>query len=127
MVHVGNLRLRPWNMTLSSYTVLRVVANRPNLSLVQLARRCFVTPPTMTRVVSGSNSAATSSGSPTQTANAPLVAAHHRRRDRAHRMDLAVNQLGPTINAVLDEREIAQLDAMLRRCAQATEAEISQL
>ena len=49
---IGTDRLRPWGITLSSYAALRALDRRPDLTLGQLARRCFVKPQTMTRMVS---------------------------------------------------------------------------
>lgn len=51
VTRIGNGRLRPWNMTLSSYTALRIIADQPQLTLAQLARRCYARPQTMTRIV----------------------------------------------------------------------------
>lgn len=48
---IGNARLQPWRMSLSSYTALRIISNRPYLTTAQLARRGGVRPQTMSRMV----------------------------------------------------------------------------
>lgn len=52
VARIGAMRLQPWKMTLSGYAAMRVIERRPNLSLTQLSRRCFVRSQTMTRIVS---------------------------------------------------------------------------
>lgn len=47
----GALRLRRWNLTLASYMALRILADSPGLSSVQVARRSFVQPQTMNRLI----------------------------------------------------------------------------
>ncbi len=44
-------RLRPHGISLAKYAVLKVLSERPDSSGAQLARRCFVTPQTMSSVV----------------------------------------------------------------------------
>jgi len=124
---IGNLRLQQWNMSLSSYTALRIMANRPDLSLAQLSRRCFVRPQTMTRIV-------------TQLEGRGFVERHPRpENERAlslrptekglsalAKMDEEVNKINSTITQVLDDDQIAQLDTMLRECARLVETEIKE-
>jgi DNA-binding MarR family transcriptional regulator len=51
ITRIGNARLLPWRMSLSSYTALRIISNRPYLTTAQLARRGGVRPQTMSRMV----------------------------------------------------------------------------
>lgn len=44
-------RLRAHGISVAKYAVLRVLAERPDSSGAQLARRCFVTPQTMSSIV----------------------------------------------------------------------------
>ena len=44
-------RLAPHNLSVSQYTALSVLRNRPGLSNAQLARRSFVTPQSMNEVI----------------------------------------------------------------------------
>ncbi|MDJ0396574.1 MarR family transcriptional regulator [Rhodococcus sp. G-MC3] len=122
---VANLRLRQWNMTLSSYVALRIIADQPSLSLAQLARRGFVRPQTMTRIVS-------------QLEKRGFVERHHRpENERAlslhvtasgevalTEMGAEVNKINATVGGVLEPAEILELDAMVRRVASAVEADI---
>ncbi len=125
---IGNLRLRRWDLSLSSYTALRIMANRPDLTLAQLSRRSFVRPQTMTRMVS-------------ELERRGFVERHPRpESERALSlrvtelglavlvdMDAQVNKINATITQVLDGAEIIQLDTMLRQCALLVEAEIKEV
>ena len=44
-------RLRPHGISVAKYAVLKVLSERPDSSGAQLARRCFVTPQTMSAIV----------------------------------------------------------------------------
>jgi len=44
-------RLRPHGIGIAKYAVLKVLSERPDSSGAQLARRCFVTPQTMSTIV----------------------------------------------------------------------------
>jgi DNA-binding MarR family transcriptional regulator len=44
-------RLRPHGISVAKYAVLKVLSERPDSSGAQLARRCFVTPQTMSTIV----------------------------------------------------------------------------
>jgi DNA-binding MarR family transcriptional regulator len=52
VTRIGNLRLTPWKLSLTGYAAMRIIESKPQLSLVQLSRRCYVRPQTMTRIVS---------------------------------------------------------------------------
>jgi DNA-binding MarR family transcriptional regulator len=44
-------RLRPHGISVAKYAVLKVLSERPDSSGAQLARRCFVTPQTMSTII----------------------------------------------------------------------------
>ncbi len=125
VVHIGSARLRPWNITLSSYAALRVMQTRPDLTLAQLSRRCFVRPQTMTRMV-------------TQLEKRGWVERSKRPSDdRAlslrlstegltalNDMDGAARKINATIGEALTPTEIDTLNDLLRRCALAVEDEL---
>lgn len=123
---IGNVRLRPWDITLSSYAALRVIADRPDLTLAQLSRRNFVRPQTMTRMVS-------------QLINRGWIERHmHPDDGRAYtlrvteegraamnEMTVQVNKIQESVGRVLDDEEIARISSLLRSCARQVEAELA--
>ncbi len=125
---IGNARLRPWNMTLSSYTALRILANRPHLTLAQLSRRCYARPQTMTRIV-------------TQLEKRGFVArSAHPESERAlslevtkagvaalDEMGAAVLEISDTLNEVVGREEIVAADRQLRRAALVVESELREM
>lgn len=125
VVHTGSARLRPWNITLSSYAALRVMQARPDLTLAQLSRRCFVRPQSMTRMV-------------TQLESRGWVERSKRPSDdRAlslrlspdglsvlKDMDREAKKINTTIGEALTPTEIDTLNELLRRCALAVEDEL---
>ncbi|TVT61280.1 MarR family transcriptional regulator [Amycolatopsis rhizosphaerae] len=125
---IGNTRLRPWNMTLSSYTALRILANRPHLTLAQLSRRCYARPQTMTRIV-------------TQLEKRGFVArGAHPESERAlslevtkaglaalEEMGAEVLKISDTLNAVLGRSEIVAADRQLRQAALVVEGELREM
>lgn len=124
---IGNTRLRPWNMTLSSYTALRILANRPHLTLAQLSRRCYARPQTMTRIVS-------------QLEKRGFIARDaHPESERAISLEVTqaglaalaemgteVLKISDTLNAVLGRDEIVTADHHLRQAALVVEGELRQ-
>jgi DNA-binding MarR family transcriptional regulator len=125
---IGNARLRPWDMTLSSYTALRILANRPHLTLAQLSRRCYARPQTMTRIV-------------TQLEKRGFVArSAHPESERAlslevtkaglgalEEMGAEVLKISDTLNAVLGRNEIVAADRKLRQAALVVESELREM
>ncbi|MGR3939336.1 MarR family winged helix-turn-helix transcriptional regulator [Streptomyces sp. BRA346] len=125
---IGNARLRPWKMTLSSYTALRILANRPNLTLAQLARRCYVRPQTMTRIVA-------------ELENRDFVArSAHPESERAlslkvtetglaalNEMNTEVLKIRDTLNTTLALDDIVAADQHLRQAALAVENELREM
>ena len=122
----GNVRLRPWGVTLSAYAALRVIADQPNLTLAQLSRRNFVRPQTMTRIVN-------------QLVKRGWIERHARPQDgrtqallltasglaALNEMTIEVNKINNTIGRVLDADQIDQLGALLRTCARQVEADLN--
>lgn len=125
VTRIGNTRLRPWNMTLSSYTALRILAHQPHLSLAQLSRRCYARPQTMTRMV-------------TQLENRGFVArAAHPESERAlslqvteaglaalEEMSNEILKISETLNATLGRGDIVATDGRLRQAALVVENEL---
>jgi len=125
IVQIGNTRLRPWKMTLSSYTALKVMANRPDLSLVQLSRRCFVRPQTMTRIVWALEERRLVERLPNPDSERALrLRVTKRGQLTLAEMDVAVNEIQDTIGDIFDAEQIELFDTMLRRFAYAVEGEI---
>ena len=128
VTRIGNTRLRPWKLTLSSYTALRIVANRPHLTLAQLARRCYVRSQTMTRIV-------------TELENRGFVArSAHPESERAlslqvteaglvalEEMSSEVGKISDTLNAVLSPDDIAAADQHLRQAVLVVENELQEM
>ncbi|MGW4914501.1 MarR family winged helix-turn-helix transcriptional regulator [Streptomyces sp. NPDC004270] len=125
VTRIGNTRLRPWKMTLSSYTALRILANQPHLSLAQLSRRCYARPQTMTRIV-------------TQLENRGFVARDaHPESERALSLQVTeagmtalgemsdeVLKISHTLNTMLGRDDIVAADHRLREAALAVENEL---
>lgn len=121
------MRLAPWNLTLASYAALRIMADQPNLSLIQLSRRAFVRPQTMTRMV-------------THLEKRGYVERHQRPeneralslhvtetgREALAEMGTRVNKINSTLTDLFDDKQIEQLNTMLRQCAHAVEGEIKE-
>ena len=128
VTRIGNTRLQSWKLTLSSYTALRILANRPHLTLAQLARRCYVRPQTMTRMV-------------TELENRGFVArSAHPESERAlslqvtetglaalEEMNAEVLKISDTLNALLGRDDIAAADRHLRQAALAVENELREI
>lgn len=128
VTRVGNARLRPWKLTLSGYTALRILANRPHLTLAQLARRCYVQPQTMTRIV-------------TELEKRGFVArSAHPESERALSLQVteaglaALDEMGgevlkisDTLNATLGLDDIVAADRHLRQAALVVENELKEM
>ena len=122
---VGTIRLRAWQITLSSYAALRVMEARPDLTLAQLSRRCFVRPQTMTRMVT----ALEQRGWVERAKRPDDDRALSLRLSEAgaatlHDMDTEVKKINQTIGAHLSDAEIDTLNDLLRRCAGAVEEDL---
>jgi DNA-binding MarR family transcriptional regulator len=127
-LRIANLRLQPWNVTLAGYVALRVIADRPDLSLAQLSRRCFVRPQTMTRTITRF----VERGFIVRLPNPESERAMSLRVTELGQAALAemgpeVNKINGTIDQLLDRDQIALLDTTLRELAGHVEAEIKEM
>ncbi len=124
----ANIRLRPWGMTLSSYAAMRVMADRPHLTLAQLSRRCFVRPQTMTRIVSDLQARGLVEREEHEDSKRAMALALTTDGLAAvEEMALQVNQIDMTLGRVLDADDVQHIDELLRRCAVLVERETDRL
>ncbi len=115
---IGNTRLRPWDMTLSSYAAMRVLADRPNLSLAQVARRCFVRPQTMTRIVAELHNRGLVQRSPNaESKRAMWLTLTDDGAETLAEMTQEVNRINHPLGLVMNAEEASELEARLRQCA----------
>jgi DNA-binding MarR family transcriptional regulator len=122
---IGTTRLRPWHMTLSSFAALRVLEQQPNLSLAQLARRCFVKPQTMTRIVAElERRGYVHRGPAAESERAMALTLTQSGIKAVAEMSAEVDKIQSTLEQALTPDEVTQLNAMLRRCAVLVESEI---
>ncbi|QUH02109.1 MarR family transcriptional regulator [Saccharopolyspora erythraea] len=122
---IGNARLRPWNMTLSSYTALRILANRPHLTLAQLSRRCYARPQTMTRIVTQLETRGfVARGAHPESERALSLEVTEAGLAALDEMGAAVLKISDTLNAVLGRDGIVAADRQLREAALVVEGEL---
>lgn len=125
---IGNLRLRPWEMTMSSYVALRILANRPDLTLGQLSRRCYVRPQTMTRIVAQLEKRGFVERSPHPHNNSAIsLAVTGLGRRMLREMSDEVDKVTTTVTSALGPGEVAKFNATLRDCAVRIETEATEL
>lgn len=128
VARIGAMRLRPWRMTLSGYAALRVIERRPKLSLVQLSRRCFAKPQTMTRIVANLGDAGyvkrTISPGNERAMSLTLTA---RGRKVLREMDAEVLKINETLSQNLPDADRSRLISLLRESAVAVEQEAASL
>ncbi|MFC9841621.1 MarR family winged helix-turn-helix transcriptional regulator [Rhodococcus sp. NPDC127530] len=124
---IGTMRLAPWNLTLSSYAALRIMADQPSLSLIQLSRRAFVRPQTMTRMVTQLEKRGYIERRQ-RPENERALSLHvtEEGREALAEMGARVNKINSTFTDLFDDEQIEQLNTMLRQCAHAIEAEIKE-
>lgn len=109
-------RLRPHGISVAKYAVLKVLSERPDSSGAQLARRCFVTPQTMSTIVAS----LAEQGLVTRSAHPENLRAQQTRLTEAGRA--LVRRCQPDIDAVeaaflsqLSPEDQLLLDELLRR------------
>ncbi|NBH11889.1 MarR family transcriptional regulator [Amycolatopsis sp. SID8362] len=125
---IGNARLRPWNMTLSSYTALRILANRPHLTLAQLSRRCYARPQTMTRIVTQLEKRGfVARGAHPESERALSLEVTKAGLDALEEMGTEVLKISDTLGAVLGRDEIVAADRQLRQAALVVEGELREM
>ncbi len=128
VTRIGNARLRPWNMTLSSYSALRILANRPNLTLAQLARRCYARPQTMTRIVTQlENRGFVARSAHPESERALSLAVTDAGRAALEEMGTEVLKISETLNSVLGREDIVAADRQLRKAAVVVEGELKDM
>jgi DNA-binding MarR family transcriptional regulator len=124
---IGTIRLAPWQLSLSGYAALQVMATRPQLSVAQVARRCFVRPQTMTRIVATLEQRGLVERQPNPDSERALsLVVTPSGLIALSEMAAEVNKVNTTITRVLEDADISALDRMLRRCALEVEAEITE-
>lgn len=122
---IGNKRLDRWNLSLSGYAALKILQTRPDLSLAQLSRRCFVRPQTMTRIVSQlEDRGYVRRGPHPESDRAIALALTDAGQAAITEMDSEVLKINETLAREMDPDGITFLDTALRRCAVAVEAEL---
>ena len=126
VARIGAMRLQPWKMTLSGYAAMRVIERRPNLSLAQLSRRCFVKSQTMTRIVANLGDA----GYVERTVSpgnerAMSLTLTDRGREVLRAMDVEVLKINETLSKNLAGEDRARLVKLLRSAAVDVEQEIA--
>jgi DNA-binding MarR family transcriptional regulator len=122
---IGAMRLRPWDTTLSGYAALRVLEYQPDLSLAQLARRCFVKPQTMTRIVAELQRRGwVHRGPAEESERAMALTLTEPGREAVRQMSAQVGKIQSTLEQALSPDQVTQLNAMLRRCAVLVESEL---
>lgn len=122
---IGNNRLRPWNITLTGYTALRILASQPHLTLAQLARRCYVRPQTLTRIVStlAERGWINRNAHPESERALSLQVTDHG-LTALEEMGTEVLKVSATLNATLGRDGIVSADRQLRQAALAVEDEL---
>ena len=125
---IGNLRLRPWKLTLSAYAAMRIIQSRPLLSLAQLSRRAFVRPQTMTRIVTSleDRGYVKRSGNP-ESERAMSLSLTEAGSAVLSQMDSEVLKINDTLLKALGPDERQSLIRMLRKTALMVEAELREL
>lgn len=122
---IGNKRLDRWNLSLSAYAALKILQTRPELSLAQLSRRCFVRPQTMTRIVTQLEERGYVQRRPhPESERAISLTLTHAGDSALADMDSEVLKINETLTRELDAEGARFLEAALRRCAIAVEDEL---
>jgi DNA-binding MarR family transcriptional regulator len=114
--------LRPTGLSMAQYAALRALADMPEASASDLARRCFVTRQSLQDLLAGLRSAGLvtdASSAPRGRAQALALTAAGRKRLAAG--DVAVDAVDAAMVADLTSTQRKQLSAMLVRCAESLE------
>ncbi|MET3953144.1 DNA-binding MarR family transcriptional regulator [Rhodococcus sp. OAS809] len=128
VTRIGNKRLANWHMSLSGYAAMKTLENRPNLSLAQLSRRCFVRPQTMTRLVAQLEERDFVQRSPhPESERAISLSLTESGRAALNDMDAEVLKINETLTEQLDDSGVTVLEQSLRKCALAVETELRAL
>jgi DNA-binding MarR family transcriptional regulator len=111
--------LRPTGLSMAQYAALRALADLPEASASELARRCFVTRQSLQDLLTGLRSAGLvtdAQSAPRGRARALALTAAGRKRLTAG--DAAVNAVDAAMVVDLRPTERRQLAALLIRCAE---------
>ncbi|MFB7085718.1 MarR family winged helix-turn-helix transcriptional regulator [Streptomyces sp. NPDC056296] len=128
VVRLQNQRLRSWNMTLSGYAALRVLADRPELSLAQLARRCHVRPQTMARIVANLEERGLMERSPhPESERAISLMLTPEGQTTLSGMTQEISKISADLGDVLTDKQAAELNNTLRACASTLESRLRHL
>lgn len=117
LIATKNTVLRPVGLNVPQYTVLMVLAEDPGLSGAALARRCLVTPQTMSTVLATLESKGLVSRQKqpmsTHIQEARLT---HKGRTVLSRADRAAARVEQELGSVFTDEERRQLQEFLSRC-----------
>ncbi|MCG0290511.1 MarR family winged helix-turn-helix transcriptional regulator [Streptomyces sp. PSAA01] len=115
-------------MTLSSYTALRIIADQPQLTLAQPARRYSARPQTMTRIVTQlENRGFVARGSHPESERALSLQVTDAGLAALAEMGAEVLKISDTLNATLGPEDIVAADQHLRRAALVVENELREM
>lgn len=118
LIAVKNAVLRPVGLNVPQYTVLLVLSEEPGLSGAALARRCLVTPQTMSTVLAtlASKGLVSRQSHPVHT---HIQEARLTRKGRAalSQADKAAVEVEEELGGVFTDEEHAQLRELLSRCS----------
>jgi DNA-binding MarR family transcriptional regulator len=115
--------LRPTGLTMAQYVVLRALADHPDASAAELARRCFVTRQSLQDVLGGLRSAGSIEGADTPTrGRSRALALTQAGRHRLDGADDAVKGVESVMLQGIPSSLRSRLADALTRCAQNLEA-----
>jgi DNA-binding MarR family transcriptional regulator len=111
--------LRPTGLSMAQYAALRALADLPEASASDLARRCFITRQSLQDVLTGLRSASLVTDAPSPPrGRARALALTTAGRTRLAAGDAAVNGVDAAMVADLTPPERRQMAALLVRCAE---------
>ena len=111
--------LRPTGLSMAQYVALRALADLPEASASDLARRCFITRQSLQDLLAGLRSAGlVPAAAPAPRGRARALALTPTGRKRLAVGDAAVNGVDAAMVADLTHVERRQMAAMLVRCAE---------
>ena len=120
LIAAKHAALRPFNLSTPQYTVLLVLSEEPGLSGAGLARRCLVTPQTMSSVLSTLEGRGLVERKP-HPVHQHILEARLTRSGRAllNKADVPVTAVEQALDAEFSAKERQQLLKLLGRCSAA--------
>ena len=120
LIAAKHAALRPFNLSTPQYTVLLVLWEEPGLSGAALARRCLVTPQTMSSVLSTLEGRSLVERKP-HPVHQHILEARLTRTGRAllNKADVPVTAVEQALDAEFSAKERQQLLKLLGRCSAA--------